>query len=118
MAENIAATLRNIVYNGADDATIHKALLEAAGALDDMAAEHEEKIRTMGANAYKMWRCLISAWNDMQEMANAHMLCDYCKHLREDGTCGDSSEMDAESCWMWRGFEWAAKGAENDEDTR
>lgn len=108
MAENIAAKLRNIVYNGADEITIHKALLEAAGALDDIEAEYEAKIKTMGTNAYKIWHCLVSATNDMKTMADIHMVCDCCKHLKDDGTCGNPNS-DAGACWVWRGFGIAAK---------
>ena len=39
MSENIAATLRNLVYNGADEATMHKAMLEAADVLESIAAD-------------------------------------------------------------------------------
>lgn len=112
MAENIAAKLRNIVYNGADEITIHKALLEAAGALEDMEAEHEAKIRTIGINAYKIWQCWVAACNDMREIANAHMVCDCCEHLCEDGTCGNPAS-DAGNCWKWRGFKEAVCNAEN-----
>lgn len=103
MSENIAATLRNLVYNGADEATMHKAMLEAAGALDDMAAEYEAKIQTMGENAYGIWKCLVHALNDMQKIADEYMLCDHCEYLSDEGTCSNPG-IDAEHCWTWRGF--------------
>lgn len=108
MSENIAATLRNLVYNGADEATMHKAMLEAAGALDDMAAEHEAKIQTMGRNAYGIWKCLIHVLDDMKKFADQHKLCDYCKHLKEDGRCGNPASDDTQ-CWEWKGFEEVLK---------
>lgn len=108
MSENIAATLRNLVYNGADEATMHKAMLEAAGTLDDMAAEHEEKIQTMGRNAYGILKCLLSALHDMQTIADQYMFCDCCKHLQADGGCDNEHGGDG-TCWVWRGFEEVLK---------
>lgn len=110
MSKNIAATLRNIVYNGADDATIHLAMLEAAGALDDMEAEYEAKIRTIGENAYGIWKCLLSALLDMQTIADKYMVCDCCKHLQADGGC-DNEHGGHGACWVWRGFEEVQKHA-------
>lgn len=108
MAENISAKLRNIVYNGADELTTHKAMLEAAGALDDIVAEYEAKINTIGTNAYKIWCCLVSATSDMKTMADIHMVCDCCEHLKDDGTCGNP-DSDAGKCWKWRGWGITAK---------
>lgn len=102
MSENIAATLRNLVYNGADEATMHKAMLEAAGALDDMAAEYEKMSATYGENYLKMLEILSYAFFDMKHIVDTHMLCDCCEHL-QDGCCGNEHGGNW-NCWKWRGM--------------
>lgn len=103
MSENIAATLRNLVYNGADEATMHKAMLEAAGALDDMVAEYEKMNTMHGEFSFKMWEWLMDALYDMKHITNTHMLCDCCKCLNDDGTCSNPRD-ETDHCWVWRGM--------------
>lgn len=107
---DIANKLRHVVFDGRGKKLnaslgidLCELLLVAACALEEKNAEIENEKAMRQAD----WRFLESlckaAIHDLKFVTTKRMLCECCKHLREDGEC-DSPFEHEDNCWEWRGM--------------